>query len=132
MSFLLFILLALASYRGTRFVTRDKLPLIDIPRNAFVLRWGAYEDAPRMIENYSLRWWRFFWGSEWQAIDGQHKTNLIMKSLAYLWECDWCTGVWVAGVMVYTTTNFTSVPYPYLQWLAAAALTGILAEREKP
>ena len=40
-------LVVLATPRATRLVTRDKLPLIGVPRDAFVDRWGTYEDDPR-------------------------------------------------------------------------------------
>ena len=129
--FFLFVLLALASYRLTRLITRDKLPLIDIPREAFVQRWGAYQDTKRVKSAETGRWWRWWWGSEFESVDGEHRTNLVMKSLAYLWECDWCMGIWVAGGLVFTTAQFVDTPYPYLQWLAAAAATGWLASREK-
>jgi hypothetical protein len=138
MAFLLTILLALATFRITRVITRDKLPLIDVPREAFVQRWGAFQETQRMPVIYETRrvWivraWRFFWAHEFEAVNPQYRTSLMMKSAAYLWECDWCMSIWVGAGVVYTTAQFVEVPYPYLQWLAAAALTGLIAQREKP
>lgn len=131
MEFLLVILICLATFRITRLVTRDKLPLIDLPREAFVQRWGAYEDVKRVRVADNWRWWRYFWAGEFESVDGNHQTNLVMKSLAYLWECDWCTSVWVGAGVAYTSTIFVDVPYPFLVWLAASAVTGLIAEREK-
>jgi len=110
---LLVILVWLATYRATRLVTRDKLPLIDIPREAFVQRWGVYEDA----EDKTV------------SINGK-RTNLFMRSLAYLWECDWCMSVWVAGAVVYACTWIVPTPYPWLLWASASAVTGLLTTVE--
>jgi hypothetical protein len=106
-------LLFLAAYRTTRFITRDKLPLIDSPREAFVQRWGVYADQE----------------DKKTSINGK-KTNVFMRSLAYLWECDWCTGVWVSGALVYALTFFVSMPLPLLTAGAVAAGVGLLAEAE--
>lgn len=138
MAFFLLLLLGLASFRLTRVITRDKLPLIDLPREAFVRRWGAWEDSMRVTDeikrNRIVRAWRYLFASEWESIGSkpEHllRTNLIMKSLAYLWECDWCTGIWVSGALVAVTAHYVSIPLPFLQWLAVAALTGLLAERD--
>jgi hypothetical protein len=137
MEILLVILLVLATYRGTRLITRDKLPVIDLPREAFVLRWGTYQDAVRVLpeghqeRNILLRSWLYVWGRQWPSVDGRHRTNLVMKSLAYLWECDWCMSVWVGGLIVYTSTQFVNVPYPVLLWLATSAMTGLLTTVEE-
>lgn len=129
------ILLVLAVYRGTRLVTRDKFPVIDIPREAFVQRWGAYTGTQRerddVQRNLIVRFWRYFWATEWPSINGKNRTNLVMKSLAYLWECDWCTSIWVGGAVVYTSTLFVSTPYPWLLWLASSAATGLLTNIEE-
>lgn len=132
---LLTILLAFAAFRLTRLVTRDKLPLIDLPREAFVQRWGAWEDAQRAVDstkrNLLVQMWRWLFAMDWEALGGK-RTNLVMKSLAYLWECDWCMGIWVSAGVVFASAQFVSVPWPWLQWLAAAALTGLIAQREEP
>lgn len=129
------LLLALAAFRLTRLITRDKLPLIHLPREAFVQRWGAWEDAQRRTDdvkrNPVVRAWRWLFGADWDSLGGK-RTSLTMKSLAYLWECDWCMGLWVSAGVVYSAAQFTDVPWPWLQWLAAATLTGLIAQREEP
>lgn len=135
MEILLIVLLSVATYRITRFLTRDKLPLIEIPREAFVQRWGAYDGVGRLLKddkhrNWLVRGFRWFWACEFPAIKKDHATNLVMKSVAYLWECDWCMSVWVGAGTVYAATFYTSVPYPVLTWLATAAVTGLLAQYE--
>lgn len=113
MQWLSVVLIFLATYRGTRLVTRDKLPLIDLPREAFVQRWGVYTDAE----------------DKKTSINGK-RTNLFMRSLAYLWECDWCMSVWIGAAIVYGCTWFMSVPSPWLVWAAASAVTGLLTTVE--
>lgn len=137
MEILLVILLVLAVYRATRVVTRDKLPVIDLPREAFVQRWGSYAEAVRELpEDHAergalVRAWLYVWGAQWPSINGRSRTNLVMKSVAYLWECDWCMSIWVGALIVYTSTQFVNVPYPVLTWLATSAMTGLLTTVEE-
>lgn len=135
MTVFLFVLMALAAFRLTRLITRDKLPLFHAPREAFAQRWGSYEDAQRQRNVEDPRWqrpWRWLFACEFESVNERNRTSMFMKSLAYLWECDWCMGIWVSGGVVYTTVQFADVPLPYLQWLAAAALVGLIAAREEP
>lgn len=120
MDLLLTMLIMFAVYRSTRLITRDKLPLIALPRDKFVERWGVYENEPDKTVPIGVRD---------RLVDGR-RTNLFMRSLAYLWECDWCMSIWVGAGVVYATTLFYAVPYPVLMWLAASAVTGILAQQE--
>ena len=117
------LLLALATHRVTRLVTRDQIPFVKIPRDAFVSRWGAPQTdsagqpLPRELRNISY---------------GGRKTNALMRSLAYLWECDWCASVWVGSALA-VGTNF----YGHERWwqfaliaAAASSVTGLIAQRE--
>lgn len=135
MASLLLILTFLTVYRITRFVTVDKFPAIDLPREAFVQRWGAYEGIGRepdaVRHNWLVRSFRFFWAAEFPAVNGIDRTNLVMKSFAYLWECSWCTSIWVGGAVVYTTVQYVDLPYPWLVWVASSAVTGLLTTVEE-
>jgi hypothetical protein len=135
MDALLVILLFLAVYRGTRLIATDKLPVIDIPREAFVQRWGAYAEVARIPDekryNWLVRGFRYVFAGQWPSINGRTRTNLIMKSLAYLWECSWCTSVWVGAAVVYTSAQYVDLPYPWLVWGAASAVTGLLVNVEE-
>jgi hypothetical protein len=136
MEILLVWLVWVATYRLTRLVTRDKIPLIDLPREAFVQRWGAYEGVKRQVHegprrNWIVRTWRWLFAPEFPAIRGGNTyTNLVMKSLAYLWECDWCTSMWVGAALSYTVSEFVALPYPWLVAVGASAATGLLATWE--
>lgn len=114
------VLLTLASHRLTRLITRDKLALIKVPRDWFVSRWATFDKVPpdlaREMRNKSL---------------SGKKTNIVMRSLAYLIECDWCMGFWVSGIMTYGSTYYMDYPWPW--WvvsLAVASGVGLIAVRE--
>lgn len=120
---LLFILiLTVAGHRVTRLVTRDKIPLIALPRKKFVTRWAGYDDAPPEMYNIS--------------ISGK-KTNLFMRSLVELWECDWCVGVWVSAILTSVSSRFIVLPWDNQWWawvlvgLTVASGIGLIAEQEK-
>ena len=121
MSALLILLLTLATHRVTRVVTRDAIPLIKTPRDAFVTRWGRSSSAATREERRV-------------SFNGK-RTNGFMASLAYLWECDWCTSIYVGGGLTYLTWRWTELgDQPWivavLAWLAASTLTGLIAQQE--
>jgi hypothetical protein len=103
------VLLVPAVARVTRLVTRDKVPLLAWPRDRFVCRWGVWEDAKA--------------DERGKSIDGK-RTNWFMSSLAYLWECDWCASVWVAGGLVYLTLRWPEVLVWVLLGLTASYAAG--------
>lgn len=115
---LLVVLISLATYRTTRLITRDQLPLIAVPRNAFALRWGTYVDAT----------------DKKLSING-NKTNVFMRSVAYLWECDWCASMWVSALITTLAYHWTVLGTQHwsvavLVGLTASAVTGLIAQRE--
>lgn len=112
---LLIPLVLLATHRVTRFITRDKLPLICVPREKFIQRWGTFVDNVGDQRKIS--------------INGK-KTNIFMSSLAYAWECDWCTSVWVGSGLTYLTWRWSDVMIWVLTALAASSATGLIALRE--
>lgn len=119
---LIIILIVLTTHRVTRIITRDSIPLIAIPRDLFVQRWGGYVDAKTKEER------------KLSLTDGK-TTNIIMKSLAYLWECDWCTSVYVATGVTLLARTYTSLNDQHwfisvLVALTASSITGLIAQRE--
>jgi hypothetical protein len=123
---LIILVLAVATHRLTRIVTRDQIPLVKIPRDAFVTRWGAPQTdstgqpMPRELRNVSY--------------NGK-KTNGFMRSLAYLWECDWCASIWISAGLTYLTWLWTELGeqhwyFAVLVSLAASSVTGLIAQRE--
>jgi hypothetical protein len=102
-------LVVLATPRATRLLTRDKIPLIGVPRELFVQRWGIYEDSV---------------GPERRTSIGGRRTNIVMSSLAYLWECDWCSSVWVASLLGYLTWRWPETMIWVLGVLIASYAAG--------
>lgn len=118
-TWLLYLLIALAVHRLTRIVTRDKFPLIAVPRY-HVTNWFDPSDEYRAVyrvKHPDREGPKSHWG-------------IFGSSLAYLLECDWCVSVWVSGGLVTGLTYFTSVPMPTLIWLAASTVTGLIATHE--
>lgn len=118
--FLIVVVLIMATHRVTRLITRDALPIIAIPREAFAQRWATFADATP--------------DRKWESPSGK-QSNLFMSSVAYLWECDWCTSMWVAAGL--TTATYYLTPLGDQPWffavlvgLAASTGTGLIAQRE--
>jgi hypothetical protein len=118
---LLTLIIILATHRVTRIITRDALPIVAIPREAFAQRWATFMDAKTKDEKR-------------QSIGGK-KTNIFMSSIAYLWECDWCTSVYVGAGLTYAAYVTTSLGDQHwyisvLVALTASSCTGLIAQRE--
>lgn len=118
---LIVVLTVIATHRVTRIVTRDAIPLVATPREAFVQRWAGFSDAKTREEKR-------------MSLNGK-KTNGFMKSLAYLWECDWCASVWVGAGITYGTYLTTDLGDHHwfvaiLVALTASSGTGLIAQRE--
>jgi len=118
---LLVLLILVATHRVTRLITRDAIPIIAVPREAFAQRWATAADAKTREDRR-------------QSIGGR-PTNLVMRSLAYLWECDWCASVWVAAVITYLAWRWTPLGDQHwlvavLVGLTASSFTGLVAQRE--
>jgi len=109
------LLVFLATHRVTRFITRDKFPLYCVVRDRFVERWGIYVDAKPEERKISI---------------SGHDTNLFMRSLAYAWECDWCTSIWVGAGLTYLTWRWHETMLWVLAALVASSVTGLIAQRE--
>jgi len=112
------VLTILATHRVTRIITRDQIPLIAVPREAFAQRWATYVGAKTYDEKHT-------------SLNGK-KTNIVMRSLAYLWECDWCMSVWVGAVITCGTYRWIDVWWWQAILLAATAstVTGLITQRE--
>lgn len=108
-------LIALATHRVTRFVTRDKFPPMCLPREKFIQRWGVYVDNV---------------GDQRRISINGRKTNGLMSSLAYLWECDWCSSIWIGAGLIYLTTHWFQEMIIVLSVLAISSVTGLIAQRE--
>ena len=128
------VLAILATYRLTRFVTRDQLPLIARPRRWIDRNWNPLPDQDA---------WESYLASP-PAAQQIFRENLAKmtgirsrptgwkRSIAYLIGCAWCTSIWMgAGVSAFVMI-FIGLTWPWfvLLWLTTSAVTGMLAQRE--
>lgn len=113
------VLVCLAVYRLTRLLTRDRIT--DKARLA-IYRWACLranpwaktpEDRVLVLRNIA--------------------TNATPEPLlAYYVTCPWCVGMWVSALIVgVDALVLGNLPYPVLLWLAASAVTGLLAAHEE-
>ena len=116
MTWVLIILTCLAVHRATRFVTRDHLPLIAVPRQKITY----YLDPPMIIDGVPIE------------PPPKRPLGVIGWSLAFLLECDWCMSVWIsAGIISLEVFVFhLNVPYPLLLGAAASTIAGLIAQHE--
>jgi hypothetical protein len=126
-------LTCLATYRLTRFVTRDALPLVSVPRRWIDKNWNPFPDdnvwdsykrSPQAAKDIVIK----------ALSDGGIKSRPTgwKRSIAYLIGCAWCTSIWVgAGVSAFVMI-FIGLSWPWfiLLWLTASAVTGLVAQRE--
>lgn len=111
---------ALATYRVTRFITRDQFPLIAVPRER-VTNW--LDPSDDWIRGNALE------GIEPHP-DAVPHGGLLGRSIAYLWECDWCVSVWVGSGITYLVFSHPVEMLWVCLALCASALTGLIAQRE--
>lgn len=109
------ILIALTTHRVTRLITRDQLPFIAVPREAFAQRWAVYVSAD----------------DKHVSLNGS-RTNIVMRSIAYLWECDWCVSCWVSGTLAFASYHW--IDTRWWPWVliagTASSCAGLIAQRE--
>lgn len=107
----LFVVLALACYRVTRFVVQDTIaePIFGRLRDALEFRWIRKHTRPGSPE-------------EFDAIESE-KFN---SKLAYLLSCPWCLGFWVSGVGTLLVSIAYGLDYPVITWLAVSTVIGFL------
>lgn len=109
----LFVLLALACYRVTRFVVKDTIaePIFGRLREALEYRWIRKHTTPGTPE-------------EFDAIESE-KFN---SKLAYLLSCPWCLGFWVSGagsLLVSVAYGLDYLIFAML-WLATSTIVGLI------
>lgn len=99
------LLILAATYRATRLLVVDEIPLIRVPRDRLVA-WLDPADVTR------------------SPLGG------FGRSIAYLVTCPWCTSMYVAAGVVWAVDLVGSVPLPPLLVLAASGVTGLVASAE--
>lgn len=100
-----------ATFRVTRFLTRDQLPLVARPREVLIGFWYPDFAEPEWRARYESR----------HGVPARPHWGGFGHSLAYLITCDWCTSIYVAAGLVAGLAVWTNwLPDP--TWVAAALL----------
>lgn len=124
-TWLLLIVMALATYRGTRLVVADTFPPILWARDRLAGGWRPLVGGERyrdddlsyhVIDDVPHRYvrrakWSPFW-------------------LAELISCPWCASGWVAAGVTGGVWALAGMPVPVLVWLAVWAASALLAGQE--
>jgi hypothetical protein len=127
-TWLLLIVMSLATYRLTRLVVKDTLPPVLWLRDRLAGGWrpitaterdhlhedklGKVTDIKGVINRYITR---VKWSPDW---------------LAELITCPWCASGWVAGLVTATADITIGIPAPVLSGLAVWAVGALLASRD--
>lgn len=109
-TWLLVLLIVVATHRLTRLAVQDEMPLIKIPRDKVANYFGRFDADGNLVAGRQLG--RVGW------------------SVAYVLGCPWCSSIYIGAAVVWVATWFASVPAPVLVWLAASSITGLIADRE--
>lgn len=107
----LLVLTCLATYRVTRLLVEDTLPLVAIPR-WHTLNFFCVLDSEGRIKS-------------------ARRLGTVGWSIGYLVTCPWCLSAYVAAALVgLEVLTLDHVPYPWLLWLAAWAVSPNIQARE--
>lgn len=104
MTLVLFIGIALCSYRITRLFTKDSL--FDGPRKRWFKRFPPDTAHARIANTKSISKW------------GQ------------LVQCPFCIGFWVSGLVVLVVAQCVDLPLPLLWWFATSTAVGLIARAD--
>jgi hypothetical protein len=106
LSWLLLLVLSLATFRLTRLAVRDDFPPIAWVRDKIRFYKAVYlGDDEDGEEVFKYRWW------------------------GELITCHWCASAYVALALVELSNIFVSIPLPVVTWLAVWASGAVLADR---
>lgn len=125
------LLVAAATFRITRFITRDQFPLVAVPREWIQRKWDPFDAVG--WENYPL-----YSGEDLAYLlqglkeRGIPRPTQFKRSIAYLVTCVWCVSIWVgAGVTLFavlTPSHWVTWEYAPLVWLTSSAVTGLVSQ----
>jgi Protein of unknown function (DUF1360) len=136
-TWLLIVLLVLATYRLTRLVVKDDFPPVLWLRDRMVggwrplteKEWAAVRgDSEAAVTKYAVR--------DVDHGNGPVSSRYLVRArwvpqwLADLLSCPWCASGWVALALVVAVAFTTGVPVPLLVWPAVWGAAALLAARD--
>lgn len=115
----LYVIIWLTTFRVTRLIIQDTFPPVAWPRQK-ILDWlkPDYEE--------------FFRTHDVNEEPPKAHLGAFGRSLHYLGTCPWCMSVWVGAGVVWIFTLYVSVPLPFVAWITASAVTGLIAKNLDP
>lgn len=112
---LLYLIICLATYSTTRLLVADHFPPIRATREWLVKHLNPLDENGAPVKYSS-------------AI--ARACMAVSRSVAYLITCFWCESVWVGAAIIWATSQYTSVPLPWLLLAVARVVTGWMANLE--
>lgn len=131
-TWLLLLVMSLATYRGTRLVVEDTFPPVLWLRDRLVGGWRPLTEPEQDLVARQPGGNQPFPISE---IDGvQHRWNTRRRWspfwLAELISCPWCASGWVALAVTAGVWATVGLPVPFLVWPAVWAVGALVAAQE--
>jgi hypothetical protein len=128
-TWLMLIVLSLATTRFTRLVTKDDFPPILWVRDRLAGGWRPLTE-PEHLAPMSAPW-----RCQQQEINGVMSRYVVRKSwspywLAELITCPWCSSAYIAAALVSGAAIIVGLPAPLLCWPAVWMAGALLASRE--
>jgi hypothetical protein len=130
-TWLLMIVLSLATFRLTRLVVKDDFPPVLWMRDRVAGGWRpvtAGELAEVTSEEASFPF-RGDPESGEQITRYVYRWKWVPQWLADLVSCPWCASGWVSGALVLLASFTTGLPAPLLSWFAVWGAGSLLASR---
>lgn len=143
-----------ATWRVTRLLVVDEFPPVRALRELVIGALAEVDVSGEITGGRAIHWRQRFtvaWSMDILAIAGALLAEMslwralavggcvatatflalrarsITRSIAYVWTCQWCMGVWVAGGVVALADWRLSVPVPWLLAALAASVTGAMS-----
>lgn len=166
-TWLLVLLIFLATHRLSRLAVKDEVPIVKAPRDALI---RFLDPTPEMLAKepglkghwngrrpnhglFAVAFVQLVLGAAvitYEILAGQEflaalaailffvivaVTGIVAagdsgSAIAYLLECPWCMSAWIGGGVVLVADLCTSVPVPFLVWIAASSVTGLIGNYE--
>lgn len=135
-SWLVILLLCVASWRLTRLTVKDDFPPILWIRDHLCGGWRpltrAEQETLARLDTPRRRHLEAIWSTQETDQVGVRYVHRWRHSpvwLAELLSCPWCASGWVSAALVAVTSGTVGLPAPFLVWPAVWGASALLASR---